>query len=83
MIIEKLEEIMTEHNIPKNVKIMSDSGWECDPTNMDGVWYNSELNLIIFTQNYDKNYIEHLCYRYRNYAYGYEEDWKYIGLKET
>ena len=64
MTIEKLEEIMTKHNIPKNVKIMSDSGWECDPTDMDGVWYNKNLNLIIFTQHYYKYYIERICYRY-------------------
>jgi len=80
MTIEKLEEIMAKHNIPKNVKIMSDSGWECDPTDMNGVWYNSELNLIIFTQDYNKFYSENLT---RRRSYGYEEDWTYIGLKEN
>lgn len=79
MTIEKLEEIMTEYDIPKNVKIMSDSGWECDPTDMDGVWYNSELNLIIFTQNYSELYIKLLCCK--NHCY--EEDWVYVGLKEN
>lgn len=73
MTIEKLEEIITKHNIPKNVKIMSDSGWECDPTEIDGVWYNSKLNLIIFTQEYHEYYARDL----RNY--GNEEDWVYIG----
>ena len=78
MTIEKLEEIMTEYDIPKNVKIMSDSGWECDPTDMDGIWYNSELNLIIFTQHYYKFYVEDLGRK----NYGNEEDWIYVGLKE-
>lgn len=79
MTIEKLEEIMAKHNIPKNVKIVSDSGLELYPTDMDGVWYNKNINLIIFTQEYHESYVKDL----RNY--GYEEDWKYwkyIGLKE-
>lgn len=46
-----LTEIIEENHIPKNVKLMSDSGWECDETEMDGIFYNKENNTLIFTQN--------------------------------
>ena len=45
-----LNRIIEENNIPENVTLMSDSGWECDATEMDGVYYNSESNIIVFTQ---------------------------------
>lgn len=50
MTMELLERILKENNIPKDVHFMSDSGWECDPTEMDGVFYNKLSNTIIFTQ---------------------------------
>ena len=62
MTLEKLNKIVKKNNIPENVLLMSDSGWECDPTDMDRVYYNSELNTIVFTQecggslyNYEKD----------------------------
>ena len=51
MTIKRLMEIVTENHIPEDVVIESDSGWECGPTRMDGVWYNKKLNKIIFTQS--------------------------------
>ena len=58
MTFAKLNKIIEENHIPHDVKFMSDSGWECDATNMDGIFYNREKNEIIFTQstmkyNYD------------------------------
>lgn len=50
MTMEILERIMKENNIPKDVQLMSDSGWECDPTEMDGIFYNRQSNTIVFTQ---------------------------------
>ena len=50
MTFKDLENLIITNSIPKNVKLMSDSGWECSETEMDGVWYNRELNTIIFTQ---------------------------------
>lgn len=50
MTMEILERIMKENNIPKDVHLMSDSGWECDPTEMDGIFYNRQSNTIVFTQ---------------------------------
>lgn len=45
-----LNRIIEENNIPEGVTLMSDSGWECDATEMDGVYYNSESNIIVFTR---------------------------------
>ena len=52
MTMELLEQIIEENNIPKNVNFMSDSGWECNPTEMNGVlFYNRQSNTIISTQS--------------------------------
>lgn len=37
--------------------MQSDSGWECDPTDMDRIYYNRNENLLIFTQEIDTKYI--------------------------
>lgn len=47
----ELKKILEDNNIPDSVKFESDSGWECDPTDMNGVFYNKDENTIIFTQN--------------------------------
>lgn len=54
MTFEKLKELIKKYNIPSNVKLLSDSGWECDETEMDGVYYNEEENHIIFTQEFSE-----------------------------
>ena len=46
-----LKKIIEKHNIPEDVELLSDSGWECSATEMDGVWYNAKLNEIQFTQD--------------------------------
>lgn len=59
MTFSNLSQIIEDNNIPKDVKLMSDSGWECSETDMDGVYYNKDTNTIIFTQytsDYDKYY---------------------------
>lgn len=50
MTFELLSKLMDENNIPTNVELMSDSGWECSETAMNGVYYNREENKLIFTQ---------------------------------
>ena len=50
MTFAELNKIIEENNIPHDVKLMSDSGWECSATDMDGVYYNKEKNEIVFTQ---------------------------------
>ena len=51
MTMEILERVIKENNIPKDVHFMSDSGWECGPTEMDGIIYSRQSNTIIFTQD--------------------------------
>lgn len=66
MTFEKLKELIEKHNIPSNVKLLSDSGWECYETEMNGVFYNEKENHIVFTQEFhlgdeyleNKDYIE-------------------------
>lgn len=40
MTFDILQKIIKENNIPSNVHLTSDSGWECDATEMNGVYYN-------------------------------------------
>lgn len=57
MTVEKFLKIIHENNIPINATMQSDSGWECDPTDMDRIYYNKNENLLIFTQKIDTKYI--------------------------
>ena len=59
MTLGLLEQIVKENNIPNDAKLMSDSGWECDATNMDGIFYNKGTNTLVFTQGvYDGDYYD-------------------------
>lgn len=51
MTFDKLSKIIDKYDIPKNVILISDSGWECGPTDMCGMRYSKEDNTIIFTQD--------------------------------
>lgn len=51
MTFKDLFKIIKDNNISDNVILRSDSGWECNDTEMNGVWYNKKKNTIIFTQN--------------------------------
>ena len=55
MKLNKLLELINKHNIHDNVLLRSDSGWECDATDMDGAYYNRKLNVIVFTQYFSEN----------------------------
>lgn len=50
---EYLCKLIEKYNIPHNVHFMSDSGWECWATEMNGIFYNQQRNEIVFTQNFD------------------------------
>lgn len=54
MTIGEFKKILKKFNIPEDVTMLSDSGWECSETDMDGVWYNEEEKEIVFTQNGDE-----------------------------
>ena len=55
MEMNTLLKLIDKHNIPYDVLLRSDSGWECDATDMDGVYYNRKLNVIVFTQYISEN----------------------------
>lgn len=67
MTFELLSEIIEKNNIPKNVTLLSDSGWECCSTEMDGIYYNPKDNEIVFTQ--DGNEYE---------SYHNDDEWKLL-----
>lgn len=66
MTFAKLQKIITDNHIPPNVRLMSDSGWEVDATEMDGVYYNKTQNEIVFTQGEIGN----------GYHYEGKDEWK-------
>lgn len=58
---EELNYLIDEYKIPHNVKLQSNSGWECGETDICGIYYNQKENTIIFTQNFsdfENNYVE-------------------------
>ena len=50
----ELINIFKQNNIPNDAILMSDSGWECFATDMDGVYYNKLENTVVFTQEISK-----------------------------
>ena len=54
MTIGEFKKIIEKFNIPEDVTMLSDSGWECSATDMDGIWYNESDKEIVFTQCGDK-----------------------------
>lgn len=56
MTIAKLNRILRENNIPEDATLMSDSGWECCASDMDGVYYRFEDNTVVFTQDYSNSF---------------------------
>ena len=45
-----LNSLIKTYNISPSVKLMSDSEWECYPTNISAVYYSSNENNIILRQ---------------------------------
>ena len=76
MTLHKLLTLIEENNIPTDVKLTSDSGWECGSTEVDGVWYNSVANTIVFTQSED-------TYCTSAYKYGQTKHWKLLTEGES
>lgn len=50
MTFSYLKEIMKKHNIPEDVRFLSNSGWECGATDMPIVYYHKEDNILEFIQ---------------------------------
>ena len=58
MTVKLLNDILKENNIPEDVVMWSDSGWECDATDMDCIYYNKiKNNSIILNFSIDNNRI--------------------------
>lgn len=51
MTYKELKTIIESNNIPEDVHFMSNSGWECCATEMDGVYYSPSSNEIHFRQD--------------------------------
>lgn len=47
----ELVELFDKFGVSEDVKLKSDSGWECGATEMNGVFYNKKENIIVFTQS--------------------------------
>ena len=58
MTFKKLQKLIKQYNIKEDVKLMSGSGWEVDETEMDEVYYNEYLNIIIFTQSFEPESVD-------------------------
>lgn len=56
MTFSDLAKIIELNHIPKDVKLLSNSGWECGPTDMDGVYYFPDKNELHFTQDTKSDY---------------------------
>lgn len=54
MTLGLLNQIMKENSIPDDAELMSDSGRGCSETPMNGIFYNEDINTIVFTQTGDK-----------------------------
>ena len=67
--------------VPDDATLMSNSGWECDPTDMDGVWYSAELNEVHFTQGHESRY-EWCSYVPRSYKIIRRYQFERIGGKQ-
>lgn len=63
MTFEKLKELIEKNKIPNNAKLLSDSDWECDKTEMNWVFYNEKENHVIFTQEFKWEYLINKDYK--------------------
>ena len=64
MTLGKLIKIMKDNNIPDEAVLLSDSGWECGATDMDGIWYSESTNVVIFKQGFEDNFVVIEAYEY-------------------
>lgn len=72
MTFKELQALIENNNIPHNVKLLSDSGWECSPTDIEVGYYNKKANHLIFTRLYRD---------IPTSSYNYEKDDNYIRIE--
>lgn len=56
MTFSDLAKIIEVNHIPEDVKLLGNSGWECDPTDVDGVYYLPDKNELHLTQGTESDY---------------------------
>ena len=64
MTVGEMLKIFKQYNIHNDAVLMSDSGWECWATDMDGIYYNKTTNTVVFTPEFSD--CDH---------YYYDQDW--------
>lgn len=47
----ELKTVFEENEIPLDTELYNDSGWECDPTFVDGIYYSKEKKAAVFVQS--------------------------------
>lgn len=52
----QLHQYIKENNIPEDVKLLSDSGWECNATGIRAAYYNRENNVLFLYQDKDPDF---------------------------
>ncbi len=73
MTFKLLCKIIKKYELPDDILLLSDSGWECDETHMNGIWYNKNKNEIIITQGFLPEYDK----------YAKMPEWELLYCKET
>ena len=48
MLVQELVNYLS--NVPQDARIMSNSGWEVDETDIGGIWYSKSRNEVHLTQ---------------------------------
>lgn len=56
MTYKMLKKILEDNHIPEDAVLTSDSGWECGATDIGGVCYNPDTNVVVFTQESRRDY---------------------------
>lgn len=56
-----LIELLTSNGIDPKAAIMTDSGWECDETEVDAIYYNSKTNVLMLTRELGNEYVYADC----------------------
>lgn len=80
--LKTLNDLCAKYNIPEDVQLWSDSGWECNRTEMGEAYYNEKLNIIVFTQFTKLSMFHTISHIYEDRLERKEtsrpEDWKYL-----
>lgn len=64
MTVNEFDDKIRKNKVPGDAVIMSDSGWECDPTDCSRIFFDEENNVIVLTQdNYPSAYVDDTQWR--------------------